>query len=522
MAEVGSGAAYQRLTTPDDGLSKSMQYWGGLFAQQAENNRDRQDKEKIRKQKEVQDWEEKNEMKFDDFKQNITGYNTYDDVGRQYAQRAMDAYIDQYNKAEEAMKGGKFKEMQSYRNNMLKIKGTFGQVKDMNVSLSKQNAAYEDLVAKGQMSGVDKDTWEAQNYALLGKNMDVFLDSNFNPVVKGITNLDNPEAEQSPFEIPYNQMINGDWRAYKRQELVGKGGLVPTVLDSLGSYESEIKADGKIVTSKLWSNKLEKGAADLIEPMLQSQEVMADLTNQFDNSSKKRTGFNDSDREAMKKKLVGMVQASYSEKYKSAWDKDYVAAQEKAKHNRKTEGIAAGNLAVNQGKLGIAREKLGIDKYKAETDRKAKLEKNEKDKPTLKISTTYVDRVKQNGKYQSIPFKSFTISDKNNVVQPFIVSSTTDKTTGDIQTIKASSVDVSSDGTLMKVFIEGKEKPIYISKKGNATSRALFEKIESQMGDRKAIGVDIFGEGDVEPIKNKPATPKKVLTDEEIRQKYKF
>lgn len=521
MASTGGAAAYQKLTAPEDGLSRSMQYWGGLFAQQAEHNRDREDKEKIRKQKEVSDWEEKNQMGFDDFKQTITGYNTYDDVGRSYAQKAMDAYVDQYNKAEEAMKNGKTKEMQSYRNNMLKIKGTFGQIKDMNVSLAKRNAEYEDMVSKGLMSGVDKKTWEAQNYALLGRNFDIDLDSNYNPVVKGITNLgEDPTAEQ-PFEIPYNQMVNGDWRAYKRQELAGKGGLIPTVLDSLGTYEEEKRANGNIINAKLWTPKLATGAEQLIKPMLESDEVMADLTNQFDNNSTKRTGFTDEEKQAMQTKLVGMIEAGYSEKYKEAWDKDYATLNETKRHNKKTEGIAQQNANSNTTRAANDTKRTQVYGYRAETDRKKLEMQNEKDKPLLKVSTNYIDRVKQNGKFTNIPFQSYTLTDKNSVVQPFIISSKTDAD-GNPQVVKATSVDVSSDGSLMKVFIEGQKNPSYISKKGSAQSRAIFEKIESQMGDRKAIGVDIFGEG---PDKVESAAPKKAtktLTDDEIRQKYKF
>jgi hypothetical protein len=519
MAGQGGGAAYQRLTTPDDGLSRSLQYWGGLYNQQAQQNREREDKEKIRKQKEVSDWEEKNQVNYDDFKQTITGYNTYDDVGRSYAQKAMDAYVEQYNKAEEAMKNGKTKEMQSYRNNMLKIKGTFGQIKDMNVALSKRNAEYEDLVAKGKMSGVDKDTWEAQNYALLGKNMDIGLDQNFNPVVKGITNLDDPNGQESPFEIPYNQMVNGNWRAYQRQELVGKDGLIPTVLGTIGTYEEVKRKNGNIITSNLWTDNMTQATKSLINPMVKSDEVMADLTNQFDPSSKKRTGFTDEERNAMTDKLSGMVQDSFKEKYKEEWDKDYAALQETKRHNKSNEDIGRSNAASNKQRADNDSKRTAVYGYRAKTDRIKAENERERNTPDLKIGTAWVDKVKIDGKYQNVPMKNYQVFTKDNVVQPIILGATKDKDGNTIVT-KASSVDVSSDGTLMRLQIEGRKEPMYISRKGNTQSKALFEKIETQLGDRDVKEVNLFGAENTSPIQSSKPTKNKKMTVQEIQNKY--
>lgn len=513
----GGGAAYQKLTTPEDGISRSMQYWGGLFAQQAEANRDREEKERIRKAKEISEWEEKNQINYEDFKQTITGYNTYDDVGRGYANSAMDKYVSEYNKAEEAMKRGDNKTMQIHRNNLLKIKGTFNQIKDMSVVLAKRNAEYMDMTAKGEMSGVDKDTWEAQNYALAGKNFSVDLDENFNPVLKGITNI-GTDGEESTFEIPYSQMVNGDWRPYRRQELVGKTGLVNTVLGSLGTYEEERARNGNIVTSKLWSDKLAQGAEALIKPMLQSDEVMADLTNQFDNSSKKRKDFSEEEKSNMLGKLTKMVEAAYSEKYKEVWDKDYAKLQETMRHNRRTEGIqgmnaqtSRMNAGTNARKADIAAENARVNRVKAENSM-------DRSTPDLKQGTLYVDRIKQNGKYQNVAFRNFQLTDPKGVVQPFIVGQQKDAK-GNVVTLKASSVDVSEDGTLMKVMMQGTNKPFYISRNGNPKSKALFEKLESQMGDRDLKNVNLFGAEDLSP---KPAEQSQKMTDEQIRNKYKY
>lgn len=513
----GGGAAYQKLTTPEDGISRSMQYWGGLFAQQAEANKEREDREKIRKAKEISDWEEKNQANYNDFKQTITGYDTYDDVGRDYTNRVIDKYVSEYNLAEEAMKKGDNKTMQAHRNNLLKLKSTFNQVKDLSTVLAKRNAEYMDMVNKGEMSGVDKDTWEAQNYALLGKNFAVDLDENFNPVIKGITNIGD-EGQESTFEIPYSRMVNGDWRPYKRQELVGKSGLVNTVLGSLGTYEEERAKNGNIVTSKLWTPTLASGAEALIKPMLQSDEVMADLTNQFDNSSKKRTGFSEGEKSEMLKKLTGMVEAAYSEKYKEVWDKDYAKLQETMRHNRRTEGIQQQNANTNSRKVAIDADRNSTYKYRAVTDRIKAENERDRNTPDLKQGTLYVDRVKQNGKYQNVAFRNLQLTDTKGVVQPFIVGQTKDKD-GNVLTIKASSVDVSEDGTLMKVMIQGQNKPMYISRKGNPKSKALFEKLESQMGNRDLKNVNLFG---AEDLNQQPPVQAQQMTDEQIRNKYKY
>jgi hypothetical protein len=349
------------------------------------------------------------------------------------------------------------------------------------------------------------------------KNFAIDLDENYNPIVRGVVNMDG-EGEESPFEIPYNKMVNGDWRPYRRQELVGKTGLIPTVLGSLGTYEEEKTKNGNIITSKLWTPELATGAQTLIKPMLGSDEVMADLTNQFDNKSKKRTGFTDGDREAMLTKLTSMVEAAYSEKYKEVWDKDYAKLQETKRHNVKTEGIQGMNAQTNRMNAGTNARKADIAAENAKTSRiKAENEK-ERNTPDLKQGTLYVDRVKQNGRYQNVAFRNFQLTDPKGVVQPFIVGQTKDDK-GKILTLKASSVDVSEDGTMMKVMIQGRNTPMYVSRKGNAKSKALFEKLESQMGERDIKNVNLFG---AEDLTQQPAAQSKPMSDAEIRSKYKY
>lgn len=98
MATVGGGAAYQRLTKPEDGLSESFQYWGGL---KAKRNAEAQARREQRK-KEADD-EFKNKYNIDPDKYTIdpSEFRNADVVGREAMSQVRDQLYETRNKLKE-------------------------------------------------------------------------------------------------------------------------------------------------------------------------------------------------------------------------------------------------------------------------------------------------------------------------------------------------------------------------------------------------------------------------------------
>lgn len=495
---TGIGEAYLNIVPPKDNLSQSAQNLTQIFARQAEQKAERDEREKVRKERELKEWQDRTQLNFEDFNQKITGFNTFDDVGRDFTQQAVDKYVEYQRLAEDALKKGDFETKRLYDNKMLKLKGASAQVKDMVSKFATIHEEYQKMVDKGEMSGVDFDTWEAENYAIQAKNFALGFDENDNPIVEGVKTLNDGTAE--PFSIPYSKMMDGSWRPYRRVDLLGNQGIVTSVLNSLGSYESQTDKGLKTIKTKLWTDELDKGTRDRLLPLVQSDEVMADLTNQFDRSSKKRTGFTDKDKENMVNVLTEMVRTGYKEKYTEEFNKDLAAhqrglsqLQETQRHNRRTEQISQQNANTSERNSRAYAAKM-----------MASAKKDRQDNFTLQTSDTFQAKL-PNGVVKE--FNTYTLGDREKgQTQPFIINEQIAKDGITPQLITASSVDVSTDGQIMR-FRDNNGKQHAIARNGNFAN--IFRKIENQMAGREETR---------EPVL--PESPPPAETIESLKSKY--
>ena len=117
--------------------------------------RDRNEREKIRRDKENADWEKANKLNIDDFSAKVTGFTNFDDIGRDYSQTAMNDYIDSYKNAEDALKRGDLSAKSKYEMDMQRTKSSFSKIKDFIDAVGQRYNDYMKMFQEGRMSGVD-------------------------------------------------------------------------------------------------------------------------------------------------------------------------------------------------------------------------------------------------------------------------------------------------------------------------------------------------------------------------------
>lgn len=356
---MATGAsAYTRLEKPDDSISQGLQFWGQMASTEQENEKLRQERESVRKEKADADFASAYGS-LEEFKQKVTGFDTYDEIGSDYTNKIRDEYINQYKIAQKARESGNKQELINAEMRMKKLKGTFSQVGDINTNLAKLNEDYVKMAQEGKISGVDADNWEAQMEAIIkDKNFNIELDENGSPMIVGLQK--NTDGKEEIFKVKYSDVVNGQWRPYQKVDIVGKGGIIDSILNNLGSYE-EIKNKGLVtITSQLWNNKVEEATKAQISTFM-SDEVVADILNQI-NGSKKKTGFTAEEKEMVSNKLLEAVRGGYKEKYKEDFNKDYANYTVDLRKAKETE-------RSNKADEAIARQNANTAAYNARTGR---------------------------------------------------------------------------------------------------------------------------------------------------------
>ena len=163
---AGGGSAYVRLEKPDNSISQGLQFWGQQAAQERQNNKLLKEREQIRQDEKEKEFD-KNFGGLEEFRTKVTGFDTYDQIGADYTTKVRDEYVNEYNRASEALRTGNYQERKDAEMRMRTLKGTFAQIGDINTTLAKLNESYVKMAQEGKISGVDADNWEAQMESII-------------------------------------------------------------------------------------------------------------------------------------------------------------------------------------------------------------------------------------------------------------------------------------------------------------------------------------------------------------------
>lgn len=319
MAKVGGGAAYQKLQVPADGISQAMQFWGGREAENQAAKKLADEREGIRKKKEISDWEATYNLKEGDFKNKYTGFKSFDDMNTDFSMYATNEYVNLQRQAKEALSNGNLSEKTRIEGEMIRLKNAFGEAAKSQEFFGQKFADYKDAVSKGKVSGASKDFEDIVQEAIMNKNVALrMVDGNL--VYTGMK--EGKDGTREPFTVPYQDLMDGSFSYYQKQQISGEGGIVDNVLNDLGTITKQGQNGYYQITTQAWDESIHgKSVDDAIEAMLGNDEVMGDVLFQFSQGkTSKMFGFDDKDYDLVKPKLKEMIRAGYSEKFGSEFN----------------------------------------------------------------------------------------------------------------------------------------------------------------------------------------------------------
>lgn len=326
---MSKGAAYLRLQVPDDGISQGLQYWGGIKARENAEEKLADERAAVRKAQSVKDWEEKFGLKEGDFVNKYTGFQKYDDVLTDFAMYSTDRYLDLQDQARQSLESGDNIARNQIEGQMIKQKSDFKEVAKAQESLGTLFESYQKATQEGKVSGASKHFEDIMQSIFMDKNVAIRYDDNNNLVLTGLTPADAQKYGLSvkggngePFVVPFQDVMDGSFSWYEKQQISGKDGLVSNIVNDLGQITVE-GVDGMFKTStQEWKDDIHGKAADNhIDSLLGNDEVMGDLLYQLSGGEKaKMFDFSEGDYKLVKDKMKEMVRAGYSEEFGKEFD----------------------------------------------------------------------------------------------------------------------------------------------------------------------------------------------------------
>mgnify|MGYP001183565121 CR=1 FL=1 len=330
---MATGAsAYTRLRKPEDGLSQSIQYWGGVEQRNADrlqkgiiSAQNRAEREKTRKAKEDKYFRERYGADPSEYATTSTGFSTLDDVNRDAASHLINEEIRLSEMANEARNSGNFDEAEKIRMRMLKNRSNF---KNYSEGMEKHEEildTFQKASEKGEVSGYSKGFENFYQEALTNNNVIARPDKDGNLVY--FATKKNKDGSTKVIDVPLQDVFSGKWRYYEKNDL---DALTEEWVGNIGS--SKVKrpdGDNYTLETDRWGNKHTKTANAIIESRLASDEFVADMVDQYDLYDEEGIDkenppigheFSDETKELVKQKLLDRIKGAYDETYDKNWD----------------------------------------------------------------------------------------------------------------------------------------------------------------------------------------------------------
>lgn len=315
MAAAGGGAGYVRLQTPDSGVSQATQFWGAQESKRAGDEKLADEREGVRKDQELKNWEDAYDVKAGDFESKYTGFKSYDDMTTDFSLNTTAQYVDLQRQAKEALLSGNTSEKSRLQGEMIKIKGAFKEASKSQAALGALYQSFQKASQEGKVSGASKDFSNAMEAGF--KDMNIALRYKDGQLV--YTGIDK---EGKIITIPHQDIIDGSFNWIEKQNLYGDKGLIENMIGNLGTTTNS-SIDGYIkTTSQVWDDNLQgKAAISSIETLMGTDDVMADLLYQVSKGKiSKRVGFEEKDYDLVKQELLKQVKGGYDQSIKKDFE----------------------------------------------------------------------------------------------------------------------------------------------------------------------------------------------------------
>lgn len=275
--------------------------FGAIAQQGAQNFIAQQERERLAEERErqrLQEFEDRYGIDESLYVMDDTEFRTVNDATTE----ALSTYRDRYYEV--------YKELQKNPNN-LELKKKLGNISN---SVERMRGTHEKFLKMGEdgikmisedrMSGVDEETWKEQLEAFDEGRIKVKLDEKDNMQYL----FYNKQGKLSQV-VPYTDFIKGSLI-----EKVDVQKEVSGMLKLIGRDKYDEVTGSFIKTVDNWGAGQEQQAKELIQKLIVSDDVKADLLNQATNGvSKKRTGFDSTDDQRIQDYLLNTVKNAYDE-----------------------------------------------------------------------------------------------------------------------------------------------------------------------------------------------------------------
>jgi hypothetical protein len=315
MAQAGGGSGYVRLQTPESGISQATQFWGAQEARRAGDEKLADERQGVRDDEAIKDWESTYNLKAEDFASKYTGFKSYDDMNTDFSLYVTDEYVNLQRAAKEAMISGNTKGKAEAEGQMVRLKGAFKEASKSQEALGTLFAGYQKASSEGKVSGASKDFENAMQAGFQNKNVALrFKDGNL--VYTGL------DSNGKVISIPQQDIMDGSFNWIEKQDLYGKAGLISNMINNLGTTSTDSINGYMKTTSQVWDDKVQGAATDSsIETLMGSDDVMADLLYQVSKGKiSKRVGFSEKDYDLVKKELRTQIKGGYDQVTKKDFD----------------------------------------------------------------------------------------------------------------------------------------------------------------------------------------------------------
>jgi hypothetical protein len=336
MANVGGGAAYQKLEVPNDGVSQALQYWGGKESQRVADKKLAEEREGVRKaaaDKEVHD-----KYKIDPTKYNITdaGYDDENQANTHLSRRIMQKNNDLMRSAKELALAGNMGEAQKLYDEA-KLNETSFQNEQVLSETHKAN--YQFIIDnKDSISGYSKGY---ENFYKAGAGLGKQIkDINEEGQIVHMTELVDDDGNKQTQIVNAKDIKNGNWRPYMQQDVNQDTTDIAT---NLSKIERKDTNGVRIISGNKWDDGKENGihtqaATELIQAKLGDVEYMSDMVDKFDlyeqfkldeDNPPVNYKFSTDQKKIVEDKLLSIVKAKYNETFGNVVDSSLVNAYKK-------------------------------------------------------------------------------------------------------------------------------------------------------------------------------------------------
>lgn len=373
----GSGAAFNKLQTPNDSLSQTMQFWGSQQNRINAEQKASQERAQVREQQKRAKLSENLGFDPENLKGKFTGQKDFDAVTRTFSENIVDKVANYEMMGNEALSKGDYQEYNKLLSQSKKAQAAISNWNGMSEKVGEQIKTYMGKATEGKLNPNDNRSMIFD--AVLKHNYipDVDENGNFSLLVgvdrdgDGVVSKEEKEAGEAFLEggevsegyefhviDPY-KIVDGEFRAFEKVDLTSKNGLIGELANNIGmaSYDGEVDANGNPQAGGSFVRNFEGFDGDklpqlevLAESKLLDPETLSWVHSQATGSKKIFTDVDDATEEeinAAKKFLVEGAVNSFDTKegMKYNWSKDASArgwAREKRQRDKEEgEGIEA-------------------------------------------------------------------------------------------------------------------------------------------------------------------------------------